>query len=70
MKPAINNGKQCAFFPQALHFNFLKLEDGSIVNQSVPIVLSIDDAQKEAIGSASAVTLIGPTGSPLAILRK
>jgi hypothetical protein len=37
---------------------------------SVPIVLSITDEQKEVIGAASAVTLVAPTGTPLAILRK
>ncbi|KAL0348909.1 UNVERIFIED_CONTAM: ATP sulfurylase 1, chloroplastic [Sesamum angustifolium] len=33
-------------FLQTLHFNSLRLEDGSVVNMSVPIVLAIDDAQK------------------------
>ncbi|CAM6051619.1 unnamed protein product [Sphagnum compactum] len=54
---------------QTLHFNCLRLNDGSFVNMSIPIVLSITDEQKEVIGAASAVTLVAPTGTPLAILR-
>ena len=30
-------------FLQTLHFNSIRLEDGSVVNMSVPIVLVIDD---------------------------
>eukprot|EP00249_Psilotum_nudum_P020423 c27697_g1_i1 orf=420-1895(-) len=54
---------------QALHFNFLRLKDGSIVNMSIPIVLAIDDKQKETIGSSNAVSLIGLSGKLVAILR-
>ncbi|PIN10167.1 ATP sulfurylase (sulfate adenylyltransferase) [Handroanthus impetiginosus] len=36
-------------FLQTLHFNSLRLENGSFVNMSVPIVLAIDDAQKNEI---------------------
>ncbi|KAH7444870.1 hypothetical protein KP509_02G094800 [Ceratopteris richardii] len=54
---------------QALHFNFLRLHDGSIVNMSVPIVLAIDDLQKESLGHSSAVSLVGPNGNLVAILR-
>ncbi|KAJ0879523.1 putative sulfate adenylyltransferase [Helianthus annuus] len=36
-------------FLQTLHFNSLRLGDGSVVNMSLPIVLDIDDAQKERI---------------------
>lgn len=54
---------------QCLHFNFLRLHDGSIVNMSVPIVLAIHDHQKEAIGSSQAVALVGPSGDVVAILR-
>jgi 3'-phosphoadenosine 5'-phosphosulfate synthase len=59
-----------AEFLQALHFNFLRLEDDSIVNMSIPIVLAIDDLQKEAIGNSKDVSLLGPSGNLVAILRK
>lgn len=55
---------------QALHFNSLRMPDGTLVNMSVPIVLAIDDSQKEAISGASAVTLVGPLQNQVAILRK
>jgi 3'-phosphoadenosine 5'-phosphosulfate synthase len=55
---------------QCLHFNCLKMEDGSLVNMSLPIVLSITDQEKEAIGGNDCVTLLGPTGRPIAILRR
>lgn len=58
-----------AEFLQALHFNFLRLEDDSIVNMSIPIVLAIDDLQKEAIGNSKDVSLLGPGGNLVAILR-
>lgn len=35
---------------QSLHFNSLRLKDGSAVNMSLPIVLSIDDKTKEELG--------------------
>ncbi|KAL5711131.1 hypothetical protein ACHQM5_021622 [Ranunculus cassubicifolius] len=54
---------------QSLHFNFLRLNDGIIVNMSLPIVLAIDDQAKETIGSSSDVTLIGSSGEFIAILR-
>ncbi|KAL5706538.1 hypothetical protein ACHQM5_024692 [Ranunculus cassubicifolius] len=55
---------------QCLHFNFLRLNDGSIVNMSLPIVLAIDHHTKETIGSSSDVALIGPSNKGLiAILR-
>ncbi|MCO5580252.1 hypothetical protein L7F22_034118 [Adiantum nelumboides] len=54
---------------QSLHFNCLRLQDGSIVNMSVPIVLAIDDAQKESFGPSSAITLVGPSGNLVAILH-
>jgi 3'-phosphoadenosine 5'-phosphosulfate synthase len=59
-----------AEYLQALHFNAWRLEDGSLVNMSIPIVLAIDEAQKQDIGSQTAVTLVGPSGKPIAILRK
>ncbi|BBN06159.1 3'-phosphoadenosine 5'-phosphosulfate synthase [Marchantia polymorpha subsp. ruderalis] len=55
---------------QALHFNSIRSMDGTLVNMSIPIVLAIDDVQKESIGKdAEAVTLVGPDGEPVAILR-
>ncbi|XWS25888.1 hypothetical protein CRYUN_Cryun27aG0106300 [Craigia yunnanensis] len=54
---------------QSLHFNSLRMKDGSIVNMSLPIVLAIDDETKEGIGSSSAVGLVGPDGDLIAILR-
>jgi 3'-phosphoadenosine 5'-phosphosulfate synthase len=55
---------------QSLHFNSLRLKDGSFVNMSLPIVLSIDDETKEKIGSSSNVGLIGPDGDCVGILRR
>ncbi|CAN6463586.1 unnamed protein product [Victoria cruziana] len=55
---------------QSLHFNCLRLEDGSVVNMSLPIVLAIDDEQKERIGTSTDVGLIGPQGNPVGILRR
>jgi 3'-phosphoadenosine 5'-phosphosulfate synthase len=55
---------------QSLHFNSLRLNDGSFVNMSLPIVLSIDDETKERIGSSSNVGLIGPNGDYVGILRR
>ncbi|KAK4800254.1 hypothetical protein SAY86_020741 [Trapa natans] len=56
-------------FLQTLHFNSLRLEDGSVVNMSVPIVLAIDDSQKHKIGESKKVALIGSDGKPVALLR-
>ncbi|XP_010522509.1 PREDICTED: ATP sulfurylase 4, chloroplastic [Tarenaya hassleriana] len=55
-------------FLQTLHFNSLRLDDGSVVNMSVPIVLAIDDEQKTRIGVSDRVTLVDPAGNPVAIL--
>ncbi|KAL2634758.1 hypothetical protein R1flu_006237 [Riccia fluitans] len=54
---------------QSLHFNALRALDGSLVNMSIPIVLAIDDAQKETIGKGKAISLVGPAGNTVAILR-
>lgn len=59
-----------AEFLQTLHFNCLRLEDGTVVNMSVPIVLAIDDSQKQAIGKNSKVTLVDDNNKPVAILSK
>ncbi|CAH2046571.1 unnamed protein product, partial [Thlaspi arvense] len=55
-------------FLQTLHFNSIRLEDGSVVNMSVPIVLAIDDEQKIRIGDSDRVTLVDSLGNPIAIL--
>ncbi|XP_047321927.1 ATP sulfurylase 2-like [Impatiens glandulifera] len=54
---------------QSLHFNSLRMEDGSVVNMSLPIVLAIDDETKDRIGSSSNVALVGPKGGIVGILR-
>ncbi|XP_038899984.1 ATP sulfurylase 2 [Benincasa hispida] len=54
---------------QSLHFNCLKIKDGSLVNMSLPIVLAIADDVKDQIGSSSNVGLLGPTGDLVGILR-
>ncbi|XP_073286807.1 ATP sulfurylase 1, chloroplastic-like [Primulina huaijiensis] len=56
-------------FLQTLHFNSLRLEDGSFVNMSVPIVLAIDDNQKSRVGSFTSVALVDEKGDPVAILN-
>ncbi|EXC00967.1 ATP sulfurylase 2 [Morus notabilis] len=55
---------------QSLHFNSLRTKnDGTIVNMSLPIVLAIDDEDKDRIGQSNNVALVGPTGDLIAILR-
>lgn len=56
-------------FLQTLHFNCLRLDDGSVVNMSVPIVLAISDSQKSRIGDSSEVTLVDSGENPVAILK-
>lgn len=56
-------------FLQTLHFNALRLEDGSVANMSVPIVLAIDDAQKHRIGASTRVALLDSHNNPVAILK-
>ncbi|KAL1197588.1 ATP sulfurylase 1 [Cardamine amara subsp. amara] len=56
-------------FLQTLHFNSLRLDDGSVVNMSVPIVLAIDDEQKALIGESKRVALVDSDGNALAILN-
>ncbi|GER25470.1 sulfate adenylyltransferase [Striga asiatica] len=55
-------------FLQTLHFNSLRLEDGSAVNMSIPIVLAIDDAQKNLIGSSTSVALVDGKDALVAVL--
>ncbi|KAL5988704.1 Sigma1B-adaptin [Asimina triloba] len=59
-----------AEFLQTLHFNSLRLADGSVVNMSVPIVLAIDDAQKQRIGESRKVALIDADDNPIAVLSE
>uniref|UniRef100_A0A7C9E821 sulfate adenylyltransferase n=1 Tax=Opuntia streptacantha TaxID=393608 RepID=A0A7C9E821_OPUST len=54
---------------QSLHFNSIRLQDGSVANLSLPIVLAIDDLTKDQIGLSPDVGLIGPNGDLVAILR-
>eukprot|EP00262_Sarcandra_glabra_P013798 TRINITY_DN3891_c0_g1_i1.p1 TRINITY_DN3891_c0_g1~~TRINITY_DN3891_c0_g1_i1.p1 ORF type:complete len:464 (-),score=59.35 TRINITY_DN3891_c0_g1_i1:402-1793(-) len=55
-------------FLQTLHFNSIRLDDGSIVNMSLPIVLAITDLEKHEIGESTKVALLSPDGDPVAIL--
>lgn len=57
-------------FLQTLHFNSLRLGDGSVVNMSVPIVLAIDDSYKNNIGDSSSVALVDEKDKPIAILNE
>ncbi|XP_010536356.1 PREDICTED: ATP sulfurylase 2 [Tarenaya hassleriana] len=54
---------------QSLHFNSLRMSDGSVVNMSLPIVLAIDDETKERVGSSENVALVGPDGDIIGSLR-
>ncbi|KAG6597410.1 ATP sulfurylase 1, chloroplastic, partial [Cucurbita argyrosperma subsp. argyrosperma] len=56
-------------FLQTLHFNSLRLPDGSVANMSVPIVLAIDDAQKHHIGDSTSVALFDANNNPIAIMK-
>lgn len=56
-------------FLQTLHFNSLRLDDGSHVNMSVPIVLAIDGAEKDRIGSFSSVALVDDKDEFVAVLK-
>lgn len=55
---------------QSLHFNCLRMKDGSLVNMSLPIVLAIDDEAKGQIGDCTSVALVGPDGDLVAILSR
>uniref|UniRef100_A0A2P2ITJ7 ATP-sulfurylase PUA-like domain-containing protein n=1 Tax=Rhizophora mucronata TaxID=61149 RepID=A0A2P2ITJ7_RHIMU len=57
-------------FLQTLHFNALRLDDGSVVNMSVPIVLAIDDLQKQRIGESKRVALVDSDDNTVAILNE
>ncbi|XAR64184.1 Sulfate adenylyltransferase [Bertholletia excelsa] len=54
---------------QSLHFNCLRMKDGSIVNMSLPIVLAIDDYVKASIGESPDVALVAPDGDLVGVLR-
>ncbi|KAG7299941.1 hypothetical protein JYU34_016968 [Plutella xylostella] len=53
---------------QALHFNCIMTSDGERVNQSVPIVLPVQTAEKERLQGAEAIALTY-NGKSVAILR-
>ena len=59
-----------AEFLQTLHFNAIRLDNGSLVNMSVPIVLAIDDAQKTRVGSSASVALVDERDDVVAVLSK
>lgn len=54
---------------QTLHFNCLRMKDGSVANMSLPIVLAINDDTRVRIGSSPNVRLVGPDGDLVGILR-
>ncbi|CAH9054765.1 unnamed protein product [Cuscuta europaea] len=54
---------------QSLHFNCLRLKNGSIVNMSLPIVLAIDEEAKERICGSGDVALVEPGDDLIAVLR-
>ncbi|KAK9075785.1 hypothetical protein SSX86_004114 [Deinandra increscens subsp. villosa] len=56
-------------FLQTLHFNSLRLGDGSVVNMSLPIVLDIDDSQKNRISGSTSVALLDSSDNPVAVLN-
>ncbi|KAK6146025.1 hypothetical protein DH2020_019894 [Rehmannia glutinosa] len=56
-------------FLQTLHFNSLRLENGTVVNMSLPIVLAIDDAQKNRVGSFTSVALVDEDDDLVAFLN-
>ncbi|XP_047266445.1 ATP sulfurylase 1, chloroplastic [Capsicum annuum] len=55
---------------QTLHFNCIRIDDGSFVNMSVPIVLAIDDLKKDEIGGVTSVALVDDENNPIAILSE
>eukprot|EP00168_Porphyra_purpurea_P011922 TRINITY_DN3085_c0_g1_i4.p2 TRINITY_DN3085_c0_g1~~TRINITY_DN3085_c0_g1_i4.p2 ORF type:complete len:184 (+),score=77.56 TRINITY_DN3085_c0_g1_i4:342-893(+) len=54
---------------QSLHFNCIRQPDGSLTNQSVPIVLAVSEEDKAAVADAKAIALKDPSGAVVAILR-
>lgn len=54
---------------QTLHFNSLRMPDGSLTNMSVPIVLALDDDQRASIEGKSAFAIKSPEGDIIAIMR-
>lgn len=59
-------------FLQTLHFNAIRGQDGRMVNMSVPIVLSVGDAQRRAIQAdgATRVALVDERDRPIAVLSE
>ncbi|CAN8063642.1 unnamed protein product [Agarophyton chilense] len=54
---------------QSQHFNAIRMPDGSLSNMSVPIVLAVNDEQKEQLENKSAFALKSPEGEIVAIMR-
>lgn len=54
---------------QCLHFNALRLPDGSVTNMSVPIVLAINDEDKAALEGKDAFAIKSPDGRVVALMR-
>jgi 3'-phosphoadenosine 5'-phosphosulfate synthase len=54
---------------QTLHFNAIRMPDGSVTNMSVPIVLAISEADKTRLDGQKAFALKSPAGENVAILR-
>ena len=52
-----------------LHFNLLRLDDGSVVNMSMPIVLAIEDSHKRRIAESTQVALVDSDNNLVAILN-
>ena len=59
-------------FLQTLHFNAIRGQDGRMINMSVPIVLSVGDAQRRAIQAdgATRVALVDERDRPIAVLSE
>lgn len=58
-----------AEYLQCLHFNALRMPDGSVTNMSVPIVLAVGDEQKKTIEeSGGKFALKSPDGKLIAIV--
>jgi len=54
---------------QTLHFNCIRQQDGSLVNQSVPIVLDVTAEKKKELEGSNAIALRDENGKAVAILR-
>lgn len=60
-----------AEYLQCLHFNALRMPDGSVTNMSVPIVLAVNEEQKKVIqNSGGKFALKSPDGKLVAIVSE